>query len=50
MHSVDYLGVLATNLPLLTVNGLPLRGQLTGLRFQERKLFRAATSLRQAPA
>jgi Asp-tRNA(Asn)/Glu-tRNA(Gln) amidotransferase A subunit family amidase len=42
------LGVPALNLPLLTVNGLPLGVQLTGLRFQEHRLFSAAASLCQA--
>jgi Asp-tRNA(Asn)/Glu-tRNA(Gln) amidotransferase A subunit family amidase len=40
-----FLGVPALNLPLLTVNGLPLGVQLTGLRFQEYRLFSAAASL-----
>ena len=43
-----FLGVPALNLPLLTVNGLPLGVQLTGLRHQEYRLFSAAASLRQA--
>ena len=42
-----FFGVPALNLPLLTVDGLPLGVQLTGLRFQEHKLFRAAASLCQ---
>ena len=42
-----FLGVPALNLPLLTVNGLPLGIQLTGLRFEEDRLFRAAASLCQ---
>ncbi len=40
-----YLGVPALNLPLLTVNGLPLGVQATRLRFEEDRLFRAAASL-----
>ena len=40
-----FLGVPAMNLPLLMLNGLPLGVQLTGLRFQEHRLFRAAASL-----
>ena len=43
-----FLGVPALNLPLLTLNSMPLGVQLTGLRFQEYKLFRAAASLCQA--
>ena len=42
-----FLGAPALNLPLLTVNGLPLGVQLIGLRFQEDRLFRAAASLRK---
>ncbi|HWJ19295.1 MAG TPA: amidase family protein, partial [Geobacterales bacterium] len=40
-----FFGVPAMNLPLLTVDGLPLGVQLTGLRFEEERLFRAAASL-----
>jgi Asp-tRNA(Asn)/Glu-tRNA(Gln) amidotransferase A subunit family amidase len=43
-----FLGVPALNLPLLTVNGLPLGVQLTRLRFEEDRLFRAAARLRGA--
>jgi Asp-tRNA(Asn)/Glu-tRNA(Gln) amidotransferase A subunit family amidase len=44
-----FLGVPAMSLPLLTVDGLPLGVQLTRLRFDEERLFRAAASLYQAP-
>ena len=44
-----FLGVPAMNLPLLTVNGLPLGVQLTGLRFQEYKLFRCRSELVPGP-
>jgi Asp-tRNA(Asn)/Glu-tRNA(Gln) amidotransferase A subunit family amidase len=40
-----FLGVPALNLPLLTVNGLPLGVQLTGLRFEEDRLFRAGGAI-----
>src|SRR5262249_37812609 len=40
-----YLGVPALNLPLLTVAGLPLGGQLIGRRLGEEKLFQAAAAL-----
>jgi Asp-tRNA(Asn)/Glu-tRNA(Gln) amidotransferase A subunit family amidase len=40
-----FLGVPALNLPLLSANGLPLGVQLTGLRFEEDRLFRAAARL-----
>jgi Asp-tRNA(Asn)/Glu-tRNA(Gln) amidotransferase A subunit family amidase len=43
-----FLGVPALNLPLLTVNGLPLGVQLTRLRFEEDRLFRAAARLCEA--
>ena len=43
-----YLGVPALNVPVLTVNGLPLGIQLTRLRFEEDRLFRAAASLCRA--
>jgi len=40
-----YLGVPALNLPLLTVEGLPLGVQLIGPRLGEAKLFQAAAAL-----
>ena len=40
-----YLGVPALNLPLLTVDGLPLGIQLAGRRFGEGRLLKAAASL-----
>jgi Asp-tRNA(Asn)/Glu-tRNA(Gln) amidotransferase A subunit family amidase len=42
-----FLGVPALNLPLMTVNGLPLGVQLTGLRFEEDRLFRAGGAIMQ---
>jgi Asp-tRNA(Asn)/Glu-tRNA(Gln) amidotransferase A subunit family amidase len=40
-----YLGVPALNLPLLSVDGLPLGIQLVGARLGEEKLFQAAAAL-----
>jgi Asp-tRNA(Asn)/Glu-tRNA(Gln) amidotransferase A subunit family amidase len=40
-----YLGVPALNLPLLTVDGMPLGVQLIGPRHGEEKLFQAASAL-----
>jgi Asp-tRNA(Asn)/Glu-tRNA(Gln) amidotransferase A subunit family amidase len=40
-----YLGTPALNLPLLTVNGMPLGIQLIGPRLGEEKLFQAAAAL-----
>jgi Asp-tRNA(Asn)/Glu-tRNA(Gln) amidotransferase A subunit family amidase len=45
-----YLGVPAVNLPLLTVNGLPLGVQVVGPRFGEEGLFRAAAWLQSQQA
>ncbi len=40
-----YLGTPALNVPLLTVNGMPMGVQLVGRRFEEGHLFKAANAL-----